>query len=79
MNEKLKREHAFITEMWKFMKDKEMYYKDTEGFWMTAQSGASLLATIYYDLPFASDWLASFLKFLEDSHKDDNEEMSQLP
>lgn len=65
--DKLLKEHQLITDMWKFMKACETYYKDTEEFWTNAHSNATVLSTLYSNFPFINDWLTSYLKFLEES------------
>lgn len=65
----LHREHEFITNIWQWMKSCEQRFKDTEAFWNHIQSEGATLALTYYDLTFAPDWVASFLKYLDDSHR----------
>ena len=65
--DKLHREHQLITDMWKFMKACEMYYKDTEEFWTNTHSSATVLSILYSNFPFINAWLTSYMKFLEES------------
>ena len=67
--DKLHREHQLITDMWKFMKACETKYNDTEEFWINAHNNAEIISTMYSNFPFINDWLSSYLKFLEESHK----------
>lgn len=67
--DKLQKEHQLITDVWKFMKSCETYYQDTEKFWTNAHSNAAILSTLYSNFPFINDWLASYMKFLEESNK----------
>lgn len=67
--DKLLKEHQLIIDMWKYMKACETHYQDTEEFWTNAHSNAAILTTLYNNFPFITDWLTSFMKFLEESHK----------
>lgn len=67
--DKLHREHQLITDMWKYMKACENKYQDTEEFWTNAHNNATILSTMYSNFPFINDWLTSYMKFLEESHK----------
>lgn len=70
--DKLHREHQLIIDVWKFMKSCETYYKDTEEFWTNVHSNAAVLATLYSNFPFITDWLTSYMKFLEESKNEEH-------
>lgn len=67
--DKLHREHDFVTAIWKFMKACETKQQHDYEFWQWAQDEAELLWHKYDNLTFASDWLTSYLKFLDATAK----------
>ena len=67
--DKLHREHQLIKDVWAFMKSCENNFTGTETFWSLVQRYAEFLATKYSNFPFITDWLTSYMKFLEESKK----------
>ena len=66
---KLHKEHEFVQKMWKYMKacEERKPNEKEEQFWMLTVSEGEALAHQYPQLNFASDWIASYLKFLDES------------
>ena len=67
--DKLHKEHEFVQKMWKYMKacEERKPKEKEEQFWMLTVSEGEALAHQYSNLTFASDWVASYLKFLDES------------
>jgi len=63
--DKLHREHDFVQNMWKFMKWAETNHAETEEFWAQAEEYAAKLEHDYDNMSFVPDWIASYLKFLD--------------
>lgn len=63
--DKLHREHAFVTRMWNYMKTCESAPARDDKFWQWAQNEAERIAHDFNNLSFASDWLISYMKFLD--------------
>ena len=55
--------HESVQEVWKFIKECENRQPHDEKFWNWAQDKASEIAAS--ELSFISDWLISYMKFIE--------------
>lgn len=70
--DKLHREHQLIKDVWALMKSCETNFTDTEQFWSLANQYAEMLSTKYSNFPFITDWLTSYMKFLEESKNEEH-------
>lgn len=70
--DKLHREHEMILDVWKFMKRCEEENKPTTEFWQWAVDSAETLAMKYTTFTFINDWMASYLKYLDNYKRDNN-------
>lgn len=64
--DKLHREHDFVQNMWKFMKACEQKTQKDESFWEWAEEQGTKLEHDYNNMSFVPEWIASFLKFLDE-------------